>query len=78
MHAGKFELKPIEFTKEERCCAMVMIFVNYNMDIKTNKVVEVTGVPLRTIQKIKKLLCETRDPWLQEGVPGRRQKGQNP
>ena len=39
-----------------------MIFVNHNMDIGTTNVAEMTGVLLRTVRKIKKLLCETSYP----------------
>ena len=62
MEAGEVELKSIEFTKKERCCPMFMIFVDHNMDIKTTKIAEMTGVPLKTVQKIKKLPCKTKDP----------------
>ena len=60
MEAGEFELKLIEFFKEERSCNMIMIFLNHNMDIKTTKVAEITRVLHGIIQKIKKLTCETR------------------
>ena len=62
MEAGEFELKANAFTEKEKPCAVVMIFVNHFMNIETTKVAEMTEVLLRTVQKIKKLSCETRDP----------------
>ena len=62
MEAGGFELMPIEFTEEERHYSMIIMFVKHNIDSETTKVAEMTGVPLRTVQKIKKLFCETRYP----------------
>ena len=44
IEAGEFELKPIEFNKENRRFAVVMIFVNHYMDIETTKVAEMTVV----------------------------------
>ena len=62
MEARELKLQPIKFTKEEKHCIVIMIFVNHNIDIKITKFAKMSGVLLRTIQKIKKLLCETRDP----------------
>ena len=79
MEAGQIKLKPIAFTKKESHCTKVMIFVNHNTDIKTSYVAEIAVVLLRTIQNIK-ILCKQGPPscdQLQEGVPGRHQKGQN-
>ena len=60
MEPGEFELKPIDLTK--RHCAVGRTFVNHNIDIETNKLAKLNKVLLRTVQRIKKLLCKTRNP----------------
>ena len=56
------ELAPIQFTEAERRCAAVMCLVNNSGDITNREIQNATGISMKTIQRTRKTLEETKDP----------------
>ena len=56
------ELAPIEFSEAERRCAAVMCLVNNSGDITNREIQNATGIAMKTIQRTRKTLEETKDP----------------
>jgi len=58
---NKSDLRPIEFSEQEKRCAIIMAIVNSN-HATCREISEMLGVHLRTVQILKKRLEEGKDP----------------
>ena len=58
---NKSDLRPIEFSEQEKRCAIIMAIVNSNR-ATCREIAEMLGVHLRTVQILKKRLEEGKDP----------------
>ena len=56
------DLAPITFSEAERRCAAVMCLVNNSGDITNREIQNATGITMKTIQRTRKTLEETKDP----------------
>lgn len=56
------ELEPIQFTEAERRCAVVMCLVNNSGNITNKEIQNATGISIKTIQRTRKSLEESKDP----------------
>lgn len=50
------------FNERDRRCAVIMMLINTNLEADTETISGYTGVPVRTIRRLKTQLQETRDP----------------